>query len=50
LTTVKQPFREMGVAAATRLLALVAGRTPDPTRIELPTRLAVRASTARPRW
>jgi LacI family xylobiose transport system transcriptional regulator len=49
LTTVEQPFREMGAVAATLLLALVAGQTPEQTRIELPTRLAIRASTAPPR-
>jgi LacI family xylobiose transport system transcriptional regulator len=48
LTTVRQPFRDIGAAAANLLLALIAGRVPAQTRIELPTTLVVRASTARP--
>jgi LacI family transcriptional regulator, xylobiose transport system transcriptional regulator len=48
LTTVRQPFRDIGAAAAKLLLALVAGRAPTQTRIELPTTLVVRASTAPP--
>jgi LacI family xylobiose transport system transcriptional regulator len=48
LTTVCQPFREIGAAAADLLLALIAGEQPAQTRIELPTTLAVRASTAPP--
>jgi LacI family transcriptional regulator, xylobiose transport system transcriptional regulator len=48
LTTVRQPFREIGAAAAGLLLALIAGQTPAQTRIELPTTLVVRASTAPP--
>lgn len=46
LTTVRQPFREIGAAAASQLLALIAGQAPTQTRIELPTTLVVRASTA----
>lgn len=49
LTSVRQPFREMGAAAATLLLSLVAGRPPGQTRIETSTELVVRASTAPPR-
>ena len=48
LTTVCQPFRDIGAAAAKLLLALIAGRVPAQTRIELPTSLVVRASTAPP--
>lgn len=48
LTTVRQPFREMGAAAANMLLALVAGEQPEQVRIELPTTLVVRGSTAPP--
>jgi DNA-binding LacI/PurR family transcriptional regulator len=47
MTTVRQPFREIG-AAAGLLLTLIAGEQPARTRIELPTTLAVRASTAPP--
>ncbi len=49
LTTVCQPFRDIGAAAAELLLTLVAGRAPAQTRIELPTTLMVRGSTAGPR-
>jgi LacI family transcriptional regulator, repressor for deo operon, udp, cdd, tsx, nupC, and nupG len=48
MTTVCQPFRKIGAAAADLLLALIAGEQPAQTRIELPTTLAVRASTAAP--
>jgi LacI family transcriptional regulator, xylobiose transport system transcriptional regulator len=48
LTTVRQPFRDIGAAAAHLLLALIAGETPAPARIELPTTLIVRGSTAPP--
>jgi DNA-binding LacI/PurR family transcriptional regulator len=48
LTTVHQPMREMGAAAARMVVDLMHGATPDITRLELPTRLAVRASTAPP--
>jgi DNA-binding LacI/PurR family transcriptional regulator len=51
LTTVHQPLREMGAAAARMVLDLVQGATPDQTRLELATKLVLRASTApcRPR-
>ncbi len=49
MTTVRQPLREMGAAAATLVLALAAGETPAQTRIELATSLVVRESTAPPR-
>jgi LacI family xylobiose transport system transcriptional regulator len=48
LTTVRQPFREIGAAAANLLLALIAGLVPSMTRVELPTTLMVRESTAPP--
>jgi LacI family xylobiose transport system transcriptional regulator len=48
LTTVRQPFRDIGAAAARLLLALIAGEAAARTRIELPTTLVVRASTAPP--
>lgn len=44
LTTVRQPMRETGRLAARRLLALLAGETPEPTQIVLPTELVVRTS------
>jgi LacI family transcriptional regulator, xylobiose transport system transcriptional regulator len=48
LTTVRQPFREMGAAAAELLLSLAAGQNASADRIELPTTLVVRSSTAPP--
>jgi LacI family xylobiose transport system transcriptional regulator len=48
LTTVRQPYREIGAAAANLLLALIAGPVPALTRVELPTALVVRESTAPP--
>jgi LacI family xylobiose transport system transcriptional regulator len=48
MTTVHQPSREIGAAAAKLLLALAAGQTVARTRIELPTTLVVRGSTAPP--
>jgi LacI family xylobiose transport system transcriptional regulator len=48
LTTVRQPFVEMGEAAAQILLSLVAGNPPAQSRIELGTTLIVRDSTAPP--
>jgi DNA-binding LacI/PurR family transcriptional regulator len=45
---VHQPSREIGAAAAKLLLALAAGQTVARTRIELPTTLVVRGSTAPP--
>jgi DNA-binding LacI/PurR family transcriptional regulator len=47
LTTVRQPLVEMGIAAAELVLDLAAGREPRHRRVELPTSLVVRASTAR---
>jgi LacI family xylobiose transport system transcriptional regulator len=49
MTTVRQPFREMGAAAANILLTLIAGHTPPDTRVELTSTLVTRASTAPPR-
>lgn len=48
MTTVHQPLVQMGAAAANLVIALAAGRQPEHTRIELATRLMVRASTAPP--
>jgi LacI family xylobiose transport system transcriptional regulator len=48
LTTVRQPFAGMGNAAAEMVLALAAGQTVDPARVELATSLVVRDSTAPP--
>lgn len=44
LTTATAPSYEMGVAAMTMLLELIAGRKPERSRIVLPTRLIVRRS------
>jgi LacI family xylobiose transport system transcriptional regulator len=46
LTTVRQPFWEMGAAAARLALALAGGETPAETRYEVGTTLIVRESTA----
>ncbi|WP_062437009.1 LacI family DNA-binding transcriptional regulator [Herbidospora daliensis] len=48
MTTVRQPLRKMGAAAARMVLALAAGAAPGEDRVELATRLEVRASTAPP--
>ncbi|WP_112133182.1 LacI family DNA-binding transcriptional regulator [Glycomyces dulcitolivorans] len=48
LTTVHQPFSELGAAAAALVLDLAGGESAAQTRIELATTLVVRASTARP--
>jgi DNA-binding LacI/PurR family transcriptional regulator len=45
---VRQPFHDIGVAAARLLLELLAGQAPAVTRVELPTTLVVRGSTAPP--
>jgi LacI family transcriptional regulator len=47
LTTVRQPFAEMGRAAVASLLRLVEGESLDVPRVELATHLVVRGSTAR---
>lgn len=46
MTTVRQPFDEMGEAAAKLVLAFADGENPGQTRVELPTTLVVRGSTA----
>lgn len=48
LTTVRQPLLQMGATAAGFVMDLAAGRQPEHDRIELPTTLTVRESTARP--
>jgi LacI family xylobiose transport system transcriptional regulator len=48
LTTVRQPFAEMGAKAAGLVLALAAGRPLAQTRAEVETTLIVRDSTAPP--
>jgi DNA-binding LacI/PurR family transcriptional regulator len=47
LTTVRQPLTEMGRAAVGVLLGLLESQEPEPSHVELPTRLVVRDSTAR---
>jgi DNA-binding LacI/PurR family transcriptional regulator len=49
LTTVRQPFAEMGATAARLALALADGETLAQTRYELGTTLIIRSSTAPPR-
>ena len=48
MTTVRQPFTEMGATAATLVVALAAGRPLGSDRVELATTLIVRESTAPP--
>lgn len=48
LTTVRQPFAEIGRAALRTLLRLTAGEPLDSHRVELATQLVVRSSTAPP--
>ncbi|GAA2844732.1 LacI family DNA-binding transcriptional regulator [Streptosporangium fragile] len=48
ITVIRQPVYDMGAEAARRLLARVNGDTSPPARVELPVRLLVRGSTARP--
>ncbi len=48
MTTVRQPFTEMGVAAARMVLTLAAGKALSQPRTELATTLVVRDSTAPP--
>ena len=47
LTTVRQPLPEMGRVAVDRLTRLLEGRSVEALRVELATRLVVRASTAK---
>lgn len=49
LTTVRQPLRAMGNAAASMTVSLAAGETLPRQRVELATELVVRESTAPPR-
>ncbi|GAB3155224.1 LacI family DNA-binding transcriptional regulator [Microbispora hainanensis] len=49
LTTVRQPFFEIGATAARIVLALADGERPSETLVELGTTLVVRDSTAPPR-
>lgn len=48
LTTVAQPVREQGCAAARLLLGVLDGRSAEPADVVLPTRLVVRDSTGSP--
>lgn len=48
MTTVRQPFEDMGAAAARLVLTYADGKIPEHNRIELPTTLMVRGSTAKP--
>jgi LacI family xylobiose transport system transcriptional regulator len=48
MTSVRQPFADMGATAATMLMALAAGEELPQNRIELATTLVVRQSTAPP--
>lgn len=48
LTTVQQPLHEMGQAAVRALLALLKGIDPVTGRVQLPTKLIVRETTAAP--
>jgi LacI family transcriptional regulator len=45
LTTIRQPFRDMGQIATERLLAMIGGAPVDQCRVTLPTTLIVRRST-----
>ncbi|WP_026925271.1 LacI family DNA-binding transcriptional regulator [Glycomyces arizonensis] len=49
LTTVRQPLKEMGAAAADMVVALAAGEPLPRQRLDLATELVVRDSTAAPR-
>jgi LacI family transcriptional regulator len=49
LTTVRQPLEEMGRIAARLLLALMLNPDEPPVRVELPTQLIVRTSSAVPK-
>jgi len=48
LTTVRQPFAEMGQVAHRLLIDQMEGREPNSLRVELATTLIVRESTAAP--
>jgi LacI family transcriptional regulator len=46
LTTIRQPFREVGQVAVQRLVALIEGAPVEQCRVTLPTQLIVRNTTA----
>jgi LacI family transcriptional regulator len=48
LTTVRQPLHDMGQTAVRALLSLIAGTPPPVRRMQLPTNLVVRGTTATP--
>jgi len=48
LTTIRQPFREMGRIACERIGALIDGASVDECRVTLPAELVVRVSTLKP--
>ncbi len=48
LTTIRQPMQRLGATAAESLIGLLGGETPEAMRIQLPTRLVRRATTAPP--
>lgn len=48
LTTIRQPLKDMGTAAARMVMSLAAGRSLEHQRVELATELVVRDSTAPP--
>jgi len=45
LTTIRQPFREMGRLAVERLLALIDGAPPEECRLTVPVQLIIRRTT-----
>ncbi|MEQ6899454.1 LacI family DNA-binding transcriptional regulator [Microbacterium sp. KR10-403] len=47
LTTVRQRMQKLGETAVGMLLGFIEGREPERTRVQLPTELVVRATTAR---
>ena len=47
ITTIRQPFREIGKLAANRLVALIEGASVEACRLTVPAHLVVRASTKR---
>ncbi|MFE1645974.1 LacI family DNA-binding transcriptional regulator [Microbacterium sp. P01] len=49
LSTVRQPMQRLGATAATLLVSLMNGDSPEQTHVRLPTRLVPRATTAPPR-
>jgi LacI family transcriptional regulator len=49
LTTIRQPMHRLGMVAAQLVTAIIDGETPEHPRVQLPTRLIPRATTAPPR-